>query len=269
MDVSYIFEQVGDIYACPNCKTIIHPRLGEGVVCSGCKKVFPWDGNTWDFIISQKDGFSELWETWEEVQANGAVAYNHDPVNNLGIEETQATDLFAQFCDFSGRILDVGCGPQAWPSYFKYYQEDSCFVGVDPLIKFKPTRYLQIRAIAENLPFKNGVFNHVIFATSLDHFLDPILALKEASRVLLPEGVIDIWVGEKKSGTPKPAVKNEWYEKLERPALAHDLFHIKRFGHLDMIDILNKLDFAVIKNVSYEVDSFRMNHFFKVKAGHK
>ena len=57
------------------------------------------------------------------------------------------------------------------------------FVGVDPLRGAQPRAFAFAQAIAEYLPFRDGVFDRVLFATSIDHVLLPELALAEARRV--------------------------------------------------------------------------------------
>jgi SAM-dependent methyltransferase len=46
------------------------------------------------------------------------------------------------------------------------------------------------------LPFADGSFDRVLFATSLDHVLSPVRSLSEARRVLSPNGSVNIWFGE-------------------------------------------------------------------------
>lgn len=47
---------------------------------------------------------------------------------------------------------------------------------------------------AHKLPFKDEVFDLVVSKDSLEHFLDPWMAVKEVYRVLKPGGLFIIWV---------------------------------------------------------------------------
>ena len=79
------------------------------------------------------------------------------------------------------RVLDVGCDDPAearglWPGWVDH-------VGLDPA--GAPGAVL---GAAEALPFDAASFDVVAFVTSLDHVLDCRVALREASRVLRPQG---------------------------------------------------------------------------------
>ena len=146
---------------------------------------------------------SELWETWEAIQANGLVGYAEDPEHNIAVGEREDATEFARFCRLEGTVLDVGCGPQRWPSYFRDFAPATRFVGVDPLVS-GDADYLTLRALAEHLPFADRSFDRVLFATTLDHFVAPERALEEAARVLEPAGIIAAWVGHKLPDAPRP-----------------------------------------------------------------
>jgi ubiquinone/menaquinone biosynthesis C-methylase UbiE len=63
------------------------------------------------------------------------------------------------------------------------------WIGVDPL-DFPVEREFQfVQVYADALPFRDAVFEGVVFCSTLDHALDPSGALSEAHRVLEPGGV--------------------------------------------------------------------------------
>jgi ubiquinone/menaquinone biosynthesis C-methylase UbiE len=132
--------------------------------------------------------------TWETLQNNGAVAYDADPQANLSVGPRREARQFAEFSELSGTILDVGCGPQAVPSYG--LDVDGRLVGIDPLTGVQPRQFDFVKGIGEYLPFRDETFDRVLFATSLDHVLDPLKALREARRVVRPTGLIGIWFAE-------------------------------------------------------------------------
>jgi SAM-dependent methyltransferase len=262
-----LVEEFADAIACPGCGGWVVLKSFQAALCGQCKECYRWIGRTWDLVPLRCRESSDVWAVWDQLQVNGLVSYREDPDHNLAVGERSDCRDFADFCRFDGRVLDVGCGPQPWPSYFRGHTARTRFVGVDPLIEGSSAQYLQLRAVAEYLPFRSDVFDHVVFATSLDHFVDPVRALGEARRVCRSDGQIDLWVGEKRAGAPPRAESPGWYRRLQRPAGSDDLFHIKR---LDVSNVGRLLEAAGLHTRDHEVrrvDEYRMNHFFRLVSG--
>ena len=99
--------------------------------------------------------------------------------------------LFAEFSELQGLVLDIGCGPQAAPSYGMNF--DGRLVGIDPLVGVQPRRFDFVQGVGEYLPFADGTFDRILFATSLDHMLVPTRVLREARRVAKPSGTVNLW----------------------------------------------------------------------------
>jgi SAM-dependent methyltransferase len=251
---------------CPKCKASLKIILNNNIICDGCGEEYPWNGESWDLIPSSWANSSDLWSAWEEVQRNGMVSYTNDPQHNLGVGERTDYLNFGKFCNFDGLVLDVGCGPQPWPAHFKFHSNQTVFIGIDPLVGLSKADYIKFRALAEYLPFKNNVFDHVVFATSLDHFVDPLPPLKEAVRVCKVTGEIDIWIGEKCSDAPKPDFSPEWYNKLKKPDNAEDVFHLRRLDNSRILFFIQELGLNIVYNESHIVDQYRKNYFYKLKA---
>lgn len=238
----------------------------QDAVCSVCQKSYPWLAHTWNLIPSSWKESSDLWSAWEQLQANGVVSYQKDPENNLNVGKRRVSIDFSNFCRFDGLVLDVGCGPQAWPSHFASSAEGTRFVGVDPLVEGSHADYTQFCALGEYLPFRDGVFDHVVFATSLDHFVDPLPVLNEARRVCGANGEIDLWVGEKSPDTPKPATSPEWYSQLEKPEGAEDVFHFKRLSATDSDRLIDRAGLRIVAREVHEVDQYRSNYFYRLQV---
>ena len=63
------------------------------------------------------------------------------------------------------------------------------FVGIDPRPRGRASAAFRfVQGIGEYLPFADGSFDRVLFATSLDHVLSPVRSLSEARRVLARTG---------------------------------------------------------------------------------
>ena len=207
----------------------------------------------------------KLWKTWERLQDNGVISYNAAPEKNLGVGKRDDFLNFSKFCVFHGNVLDVGVGPQKCPTHIAYNTDPNVFfVGVDPLKGEHPKCFPFVQALGEYLPFKDGTFDQVLFVTTLDHFVDPVIALVEAKRVLKNKGEICIWIGEKSKDAPKPAVSPDWYKNLVVPENAEDPFHFKRFNIEEFKGYLQKAGLVIINEEVIVVDEWRKNCFYKV-----
>jgi SAM-dependent methyltransferase len=259
-------KELNEIIVCPNCKEPLALRESADAVCDNCSETYRWTAKNWHLIPSSWKASSDLWTAWEQLQENGLISYTQDPENNLGVGKRQNYLDFGRFSRFDGLVLDVGCGPQSWPTHFTDHSEKTRFVGVDPLIGETSPDYTQLRALGEYLPFPDKVFDHVVFATSLDHFIDPVPVLIEASRVCRDDGEVNIWIGEKRPGAPKPAVSPSWYANLKQPSEAEDRFHLKRLSLRDMLGLIERSGLLVSDEEIHQVDEFRTNYFYRLKV---
>jgi SAM-dependent methyltransferase len=180
-----------ELLACPIC----HGPLDE-LSCPRCARAFGRERGVPDFtpVPAPHAEVQARWQLWEALQANGEQAYEIDPPSSLSVGERDDVRAFAAFAQLEGTVLDVGCGPQALPSYAAGMAGD--LVGIDPLTGQQPRAFTFVKGIAEYLPFADGSFDRVLFATSLDHVLSPALTLAEARRVTRPGGAVVVWLGE-------------------------------------------------------------------------
>jgi SAM-dependent methyltransferase len=186
---------VDDLLVCGVCHGALQETSGSEVLgCTSCGREYRRREGAPDLtpVPPPDDVLQAKWGLWEELQANGEHSYNADPDANLSVGDRDDAALFAEFCGLRGVVLDFGCGPQARPSYAGAER----FVGIDPLRGERVREFDFVQGIGEYLPFRDGAFDQVLFATSLDHLLDPVRALREAARVLAPGGTIEIWSGE-------------------------------------------------------------------------
>jgi SAM-dependent methyltransferase len=97
-----------------------------------------------------------------------------------------------------GRVLDVACGTGklsmriAQRGCYSVGAEASTeMIGVGRYVH-PESRAGMVRSIAETLPFADGSFDRVICQGSLDHFADPFAFMREAARILKPDGRVVI-----------------------------------------------------------------------------
>jgi len=93
-----------------------------------------------------------------------------------------------------GRVLDVACGSgelaarlavAGWEAWG--LEASSHMLGLGRWQGFD-RQVSMVRGIAEALPFRGGSFDRVLCKGSLDHFADAAAFMREAARVLQPEG---------------------------------------------------------------------------------
>lgn len=258
-------------FVCPVSKKPLQNN-GDTLVSQETGSSYDNKAGFWNFIPKNLEVLnSGIWKVWEQLQDNGVTTYENNPTNNLGVGPRQDYISFGEFCNYTGFVLDIGVGPQEMPTHFEYVKSPHAysFIGLDPLAGQQPRKFPFVQGLGEYLPFKNELFDQVIYATSLDHFISPVETLLEAKRVLKPDGMICIWIGEKDPNTPKPSESPEWYIKLEIPEGAQDPFHFKRFTVNELKEYLQEAGLKIYEEVELKVDEWRKNVFFKlVKAPH-
>ncbi|HWB07049.1 MAG TPA: class I SAM-dependent methyltransferase [Verrucomicrobiales bacterium] len=187
-------QTLNSILVCPVCRS---PELKSSPPeCPACGRHYALERGHLNLTpVPPPDAdVLEKWDLWEKLQANGLFSYESAPEENLCVGDRPDAMAYAGFCRLDGCLtLDVGCGPQKLPSYGA--GQGDRFVGIDPLPGATDRSFHFVQAIAEYLPFRDGTFDRILFGTSLDHFLNPQRALREARRALKPDGWVCIWYG--------------------------------------------------------------------------
>lgn len=97
-----------------------------------------------------------------------------------------------------GRTLDVACG--VGKIAIEIGKRETLAFGLEPSNEMLGlSRYLFpqpgvsfVRGVAESLPFANGTFDRIICQGALDHFVAPDDFMREAARIVKPDGRIVI-----------------------------------------------------------------------------
>ena len=161
------------------------PECGRFYVCSaGVYNMTP-------LPLPDEDLKSKWAAPGQMLQDNGLPFYTRAPELNLSIGAREDAQAFKAFAQSSGLVLDIGCGPQARPSYLPVNTE---VVGIDPLLGYQPREFSFVQGIGEYLPFRDAIFDHILYASSLDHIINPQRSLAEAARCLKPGGHISLWI---------------------------------------------------------------------------
>lgn len=130
-------------------------------------------------------------DAWAVLQHEAEASYVERVEGHFSTSSWKpAADLAETLRDTDdGRWLDAGCGLLSRPAYLKEIGNKD-IVGVDPMGIPARREFPFARALADRLPFRNGVFDGVVLPSSLDHAIAPRAALAEARRTLRSGGTL-------------------------------------------------------------------------------
>jgi SAM-dependent methyltransferase len=276
------------IYAmlrCPICKAVLMLKNNQ-FICNDCNSHYisqaTKNGTVIDFRIKYADSLiPESTKKWLDIQQK-YVEYDRQFAERDNIEEYKTEidsvkEIYAEEFVLKGAILDVG-GHQGRLRHFLSQENISIYISVDPylevfdtvdkpnLIAAYPCLKEQVNFIscfAENLPFSSNLFDYVHMRSVLDHFTNPYLAIKEAYRVLKPNGkiLIGLTIPEKLKNIPLTTRKHI-VNRLKTgivPTIKSIFTHLRtmiqkekddhyfRFTHQELINLLKSCNFQIEK----------------------
>ena len=124
----------------------------------------------------------------------------------------------------SGRGLEVGVGTG------RFALPLSILIGVEPshaMASIARTRGIDVyEASAEELPFDNESFDFVVMVTTLCFLDDPMQALREAKRVLIPRGRIVIGMIDRETRLGKAYERRKQKSAFYRYAHFHSVVEV-------------------------------------------
>lgn len=177
--------------------------------------------------------FPNVYPEWRSRLDTMKAAFDITKEGNAANSADVYSRLFRAFVmrHASGAVLDVGCGPFGVPFYLQGYPK-SLLSGVEPLSHQQDREFKCVEGISEYLPWKDGAFDTVTSATSLDHCLSLDKSIDEMKRVLKREGKILLWIGDN-PGSPEFMPLDPAYEPADR-------FHLFHFDEKWFLPILNR-----------------------------
>ncbi|OGM26994.1 hypothetical protein A3D00_05730 [Candidatus Woesebacteria bacterium RIFCSPHIGHO2_02_FULL_38_9] len=156
-------------FICPHCKNPLSPRGFTGI-CSRCKFTYEKKDGIWHFLYipDKKSEFSK--NVYDEM--------HKIPSERIDDGSYEILAAFAR----GNKTLDIACGD----GFIEKLAPET--IGVEFSLeglkkaRKKGAKHL-VQADAHSLPFKDKAFELAVCAGSLEHFANPLKALKEMARV--------------------------------------------------------------------------------------
>ena len=203
------------VLRCPACRaTGLRVTSDSSLVCADCGTAFPADPQTGviAFSAAHADGAikSDIQKWWGDLYAQ--VYRDYDRTLSAETLEADLDDLDAMFrrrrhmaavemgaLDLAGkRVLEIGSVAGAHSCLFKRRGADLTAVDLTPARALSTARKLALargdgparayQADAENLPFRDEIFDIVYSNGVLHHSEDTVRCIAEVKRVLKPGG---------------------------------------------------------------------------------
>jgi len=92
-----------------------------------------------------------------------------------------------------GLHLDVGCGAKPLPVYMAASSGSVRWIGIDPFFGDADRRFPFVQGMGEHLPFRRGMFDGALYASTIYHQLEPRRSLRGVHGILKPGGRVFIW----------------------------------------------------------------------------
>jgi ubiquinone/menaquinone biosynthesis C-methylase UbiE len=191
-------------YRCVQCGAdLFPPSEGEGnLACSCCGFTYAYSKNylKYDFASLLFKHFKKQYLFNQVLNNNAILSYNFLKEGSLSLSTRGDVLSFQRYILSQisfGKILDVGCGILKVPGYLDFERKEGFeFYGIDP-IDDKSFKGIRITGCAEFMPFPNGSFDAIVYATSLDHVCSLKKTVDETYRVLSRGGKIIIWMSDR------------------------------------------------------------------------
>ena len=182
-------------YRCMQCGSAFAvPQAGEGeFACPSCAFSYRYGKNylRYDSDRLLFDRLKEEYLLYKALSNNAYLAYLWIQEGSLSVSEREEVTHFRKYIQShtdGGKLLDIGCGILERPGYLDFPEKERFeFYGIDP-IDDRSFCGMRVTGCAEFMPFPDGFFDALIFATSLDHVCSLRQTIRESHRVLRQGG---------------------------------------------------------------------------------
>jgi len=152
----------------------------------------------------------------------------------------QLYQMLSPYIQFGNSILDVGCAVGGFLDFLKEKGFSSLY-GVDMIEayveKARRNNYVIELGRAECLPFGSNVFDTLIIEQVLEHLVNPVVAFREAARVLKQGGVLCIGVPD--AARYSDSYYYDFYWLLMREHIQHfDIYSLTRLAEVKGFELL-------------------------------
>ncbi|MDP2654488.1 MAG: methyltransferase domain-containing protein [Candidatus Omnitrophota bacterium] len=193
-----------NIFQCVSCRSPINVSLDRPseISCNNCQFKYIVDRNYLQYGYDQLllEEFKEKYLLNKALNNNGYLSYIFLKEGSLSLPGRDDVALFRDYILSKikgGRVLDAGCGVLELPGYLQFPPESQFeLFGIDP-IENRSFRGTRITGCTEFLPFTDESLDAVVFATSLDHVCSLQKTILETKRILVRNGKILIWMGDR------------------------------------------------------------------------
>jgi SAM-dependent methyltransferase len=179
---------------------------------------------------------------WSDLQAAAEESYAVRVEGHFSIPSWQpAVDLAARLRELPGRRwLDAGCGRLPRPAYLVDVGDKQVF-GIDPMAIGARREFPFVRALADRLPLRSAAFDGVVLPSSLDHAIDPAVALAEARRILRPGATLVVL----ETLRPDDERYRRWREASLRGPVLYNRHHYWAFTERELRVLVERAGFAI------------------------
>ncbi|MDD5417164.1 MAG: class I SAM-dependent methyltransferase [Candidatus Aenigmarchaeota archaeon] len=210
-------------------------------------------------------------EPEEEMEGESAFQYfkaKYKPGRRSTSYSIVTKDIFKRIPLEKGKVLDIGCGYGALISHLHMIKPRLSFIGIDSsnfMIKtakkyMSDKNILFVKARADKLPYKNGVFDLVVCKDTFHHFISPEKVLREMYRVTKKGG--HIYITDLRRDSDMKIILSEINE-IARTNITHARLYIDSIKASYTIGEMQQL-FKKAKIKKYEIWNAKITkNFFK------